>query len=89
MGQKLTWRLQFVMSPLPPRSDIACAVMGSTILRVRSCKTMKIIFRAPHPIAELRRLYPGGKFPCSSSEFPCYVLGICLFRSAGNFTLAH
>ncbi len=50
---------------------------------------MKIIFRAPHPTAELRRLYPGAKFPCSSSEFPCYALGISLFRSAGNFALVH
>jgi hypothetical protein len=78
-GQKLTWRLQFVMSPLPRNQDIACAVMGSTILGVRSCKTMKII----------GALYPGAKFPCSSSEFPCYALGISLFRFAGNFALAH
>lgn len=30
-----------------------------------------------------------GKFPCSPSEFPCYALGISLFRSKGNFALAH
>ncbi len=84
-GQKLTWRLQFVMSPLPPKSDIACAVVGSTILGVQDNENH--LPRAP-PTAELRRLWPGAKFACSSSEFPCYALGISLFRSAGNFALA-
>jgi hypothetical protein len=74
MGQKLTWQLQFLVSPLPPQSDIACAVMGSTILGVRCCKTMKMIFRAPHPQLNFGALYPGAKFPCSSSEFPCFGL---------------
>jgi hypothetical protein len=44
--------------------------------------------RAPRT-AELRRLYPGAKFPCLSSEFPCYALGISLFHFAGNFALAY
>ncbi len=80
LGQKLTWRLQFVMSPLPPKSDIACAVMGSTIPGVRSCKTMKIIFRAPHQqlncgACTLERNFPVRRrnFPVTRLEFPCFA----------------
>ena len=66
---------------MPTKSDIACAVMGSTILEVRSCKTMKIIFRAPHRqlncgARTLQRNFPVccRNFPVTRSEFPCFAL---------------
>jgi hypothetical protein len=84
IGQKRTRRLQFVMSAPPPKAahclrGYGIHYPGSAVVQDNE----NHLPRAP-PTAELRRL----KFPCSSSEFPCYALGISLFRSAGNFALA-